>query len=175
MPDIGFPYSADPDAEILILGSMPSRISLAEKQYYAHPRNAFWPIMAKLFEFSNDLPYRQRLAELRHHHIALWDSAHRCTRAGSLDSAIRSDSVVCNDFNRFLVQHKQIRRICFNGCKAAELYRRYAYPALIDEQQQIETLTLPSTSPAHASMTFGTKLELWRQAIAFDENARNES
>ena len=44
----GFPPIASAAAHTLILGSMPSRESLARHRYYAHPRNAFWPILVEL-------------------------------------------------------------------------------------------------------------------------------
>ena len=108
MPDTAFPYSADHDAKVLILGSMPSRKSLAARQYYAHQQNAFWPIMGELFGFSTHLGYEQRLERLRENHIALWDVAHQCVRPGSMDHAIEMESVVANDFAAFLTRHPSI-------------------------------------------------------------------
>ncbi|ATX80226.1 hypoxanthine-DNA glycosylase [Mariprofundus aestuarium] len=92
MIDRGFPYSANRDAKILILGSMPSRKSIAADQYYAHPQNGFWPIMGELFGFTASLEYEERLAQLRKNGVGLWDVAHQCVRPGSLDSAIEIES-----------------------------------------------------------------------------------
>ncbi len=160
MHDTGFPYSASPDARVLILGSMPSRKSLAEVQYYAHPRNAFWPIMGALFDFDPCLDYQARLSKLRENGVALWDVAHRCVRPGSLDAAMRE--VEANDFATFLKAHPHIRAIFFNGHKAEELYRRLVLPSLTTERQRLERHLLPSTSPAHAARDFTEKLADWQ-------------
>jgi len=56
----GFAPVAGRAPRVLILGSMPSAASLAAGQYYALPRNAFWPIMGALFGAAPDLPYAQR-------------------------------------------------------------------------------------------------------------------
>lgn len=165
MLEEGFPCSAGPDAKVLILGSMPGRKSLDKQQYYAHPRNAFWPIMASLFRFSADLAYDERLEKLRSNGIALWDVAHRCVRPGSLDSAIRFPSVIINDFETFFQDHRQIRSVFFNGQKAAELYQRRVVPGLPVNSAHLPRLRLPSTSPAHAAVSFDAKLAQWQRIL----------
>jgi len=47
----GFPPLLGDQPRVLILGSMPSAASLHQQQYYGHLRNAFWPIMAALFDW----------------------------------------------------------------------------------------------------------------------------
>ena len=70
-PSRGFPPVARSDAIVLVLGSLPSSRSIAEQQYYAHPRNAFWPIMKSILGV--DGSYEERCGQLIAHRIALWD------------------------------------------------------------------------------------------------------
>lgn len=160
--DTGFTYVARADARILILGSMPSTASLAATQYYAHPRNAFWPIMGELLGFDAAIPYAERLRHLRENGVALWDVVHRCHRPGSLDASIRPDSVETNDFSAFFAGHARIRAVYFNGGTAASLYRRHVLPRLAAPWQDVPRYRLPSTSPAHAARSFADKLAAWR-------------
>lgn len=144
---------------------MPSVKSLEQQQYYAHPRNAFWPIMSALFAMENDLDYDQRCKNLINHHIAVWDVLKACQRQGSLDQHIDTNSMVINDFTLFLQQHPTIKKIVFNGAKAEQVFNRYVLPTLTEKQNAIVRLRLPSTSPAHASCSLNDKLVIWRQAL----------
>jgi TDG/mug DNA glycosylase family protein len=162
MRPTGFPPIENRLAEVLILGSFPSRRSLEKNQYYAHPRNNFWPIMGRLLDANLDVPYAKRKQILKKNRIALWDVAAAAHRPGSLDSSIVGKSVVVNDFRRFFRTHPRIRLVCFNGAKAAALYRRRGLPMLGSEYPGIRYQRLPSTSPAHAAMSFDRKLARWR-------------
>jgi len=159
----GFDDVAEADAKVLILGSMPGVESLRHAQYYAHPRNLFWSIMGEMFGFVPSLPYSERLQQLKSNQIALWDVAYQCERAGSLDSNIRSGTVIANDFALFFENHPQMAAIFFNGSKAEALYRRLVLPALPEPWQSLPLIRLPSTSPAHASMDREEKLQQWMQ------------
>ncbi|HEU4517591.1 MAG TPA: DNA-deoxyinosine glycosylase [Steroidobacteraceae bacterium] len=160
----GFPPVAGRNACILVLGSMPGEASLAAGQYYAFRHNQFWRIAGEICGFAPDAPYGRRKAALKRSRIALWDVLASCVRPGSLDSAIREDSIRVNDFAGFLAAHPGIRRVCFNGRKAEHAWRRRVLPAL-PAARKLEYRLLPSTSPAHAGMGYLAKLEAWRSAI----------
>ena len=156
-----FPPIVKKNSRTLILGSLPGQRSLQAQQYYAHPQNAFWKLIEKLFGASSPLPYKRRVKILTDHGIALWDVLAAAERPGSLDSSIVHASVRANDFEAFFRAHPQIRRVFFNGRKAEELYRRFVLPRLGSEFEELRYECLPSTSPAHAGMNFATKLERW--------------
>ncbi|MDX1539415.1 DNA-deoxyinosine glycosylase [Arsukibacterium sp.] len=160
----GLTAVARPDARLLILGSMPGAKSLQQQQYYAHPRNAFWPLMATILGFDPDLSYPARLQAMQNRCVALWDVIGYCQRQGSLDSAISAEQA--NDFGLFFKQHSEIRAIAFNGGKAWQCFRRQ----VINKQplpESLQLLQLPSTSPAHASLSFSDKLLHWQQIRSF--------
>ena len=160
-----FPPIADRNARLLILGSMPGTASLEAHQYYAHPRNAFWPIVEALWQVPRELDYSVRVAALRAAGVAVWDVLAQCRRPTSLDSDIDAASIVANDFADFFHRHPGIRFIGFNGGTAATLYRRHVLPALPQQLRDLPTVQLPSTSPAHAGRTLQQKLRLWRAAV----------
>ena len=96
-------------SRVLVLGSMPGVESLNAKQYYAHPRNAFWRIMAELLQFSVALGYEARCEALMDSGVGLWDSVRECERPGSLDSAVVDATIEANDFASLFARHGQLR------------------------------------------------------------------
>jgi TDG/mug DNA glycosylase family protein len=148
------------DARVLILGSMPGVASLAANRYYAHPHNAFWPILAELLGFDRSLSYARRAAALKKRGIAVWDVLHSCEREGSLDTRIEAESA--NDFEAFFRAHPRVTRVYFNGAKAEASFRRHVLPRL---RTALRYTRLPSTSPAHAGLPFRRKLAAWRAIL----------
>jgi len=153
----------DTAAIVLILGSMPGRASLAAGEYYAHPRNHFWPIMSELVGAHPELPYEGRLCMLKSSGIALWDVLESCIRNSSLDSHIEEASVSPNDFDYFFLRHPNIVCLFFNGVKAEQCFRRHVQPSL--KFRPLQYRRLPSTSPANAGTSYEKKLEAWRAVV----------
>ncbi|NMG30146.1 DNA-deoxyinosine glycosylase [Aromatoleum evansii] len=156
----GFPPIALPHAHTLILGSMPGAASLAAGQYYAHPRNGFWPIVCAVLGIDAALPYAERTRRFAECGYALWDVLGACRRRGSLDTDIEPASMEVNDFATFFAAHPEIARVFLNGTAAATLFRRHVAPAL---GATIACTRLPSTSPANASWSYARKLSAWQE------------
>ncbi len=151
---------------IIILGSMPGVASLEAVQYYAHPRNAFWPIMEALFGIDHGASYQVRVRELSRQPLILWDTLQACHRPGSLDSNIDVNSVHANDFPGLLQRYPEIRAILFNGATSEKYFRKLVTP-ILPKPLVIELLRMPSTSPAHAGMSFKQKLKAWRRLLDY--------
>lgn len=156
----GFPPIANAAAEVLVLGSLPGRKSLLEKKYYAHPRNAFWPVMHEIFGVTGS--YEQRCECLMRHRVAVWDVLRASVRPGSMDADIRQETAAANDIETFLGEHPCVRGIAFNGKKAAKLFQDLVPK---EHVSGLRLISLPSTSPAYAAMRFAGKLELWKSGL----------
>jgi hypoxanthine-DNA glycosylase len=143
----------DRATRVLILGSFPGEASLAARQYYAHPRNHFWPVMSAVLEEPlTELPYRARLARFRARGVGLWDIIVACERDGSLDASIRNAEH--GEIARVARAAPSLAAVCFNGQTAAR--REPAYRAA-----GYATLIMPSTSPAY-TRPLAEKLAAWR-------------
>lgn len=164
----GFAPIARADARVLLLGSLPGQKSLADHQYYAHPQNAFWPIMRELFGVNGC--YDERCMGLVTKQVAVWDVLRASVRPGSLDADIRHETAQINDFETFLKIHINIELIAFNGKKAEQLFRRMA-PSRCTEHLRL--VGLPSTSPAFASMSYARKLDAWRAGLSLVSEVDN--
>lgn len=151
---------------MLILGSMPGMKSLSEQQYYAHPQNAFWKIMAALFDASADT-YAQRVDLIKNNSLALWDVLKFCERHGSLDTRIDDATIEVNDFVAFFKKYPAVTHVFFNGAKSEREFMKRVLPTLPDKiVARLELKRLPSTSPAHAGLKLTDKLKAWKAVKA---------
>lgn len=147
------------ETTVLILGTMPGNKSIELGGYYGHSRNRFWKIISAITD--NDLPqtYTEKKALLLKTKIGIWDVAHIANRKGSLDSAIENEEP--NDLDDFIVKHKNLKVICFNGSKSEVLYDKY-----FDRKTGIKYISLPSTSPANTGIDFENICKKWRQIMS---------
>jgi len=149
---------ADADTTILILGSLPGDKSLELLEYYGHPRNRFWKIIATITQFDLPLTYTAKIELLLKTKIGTWDVAHKANRKGSLDSFIKD--VEPNNINEFIESHPNLKVIGFNGTKSQTLYDKY-----FTRKHGIKYISLPSTSPANASINFENICNKWREIL----------
>lgn len=154
------PLSA-PQMTHVVLGSLPGQASLAAHQYYAHPRNLFWPFMTELWQVPAAASYAHRVSTLAANGVGVWDVLAAAHRHGSLDAAIKAPQP--NELVAWLSGHPLVA-IGLNGTTAAQLFRRYCQPALAagGVLDHVTIVQLPSTSPANAAQRRANKLAAWR-------------
>lgn len=171
MPDSlrakGFAPLWAPHARVLILGTLPSVKSLQAQQYYGHPQNAFWPVMAALLGFDADLPYAQRCRALTQAGVAVWDVLAAAERPGSLDADIRRDTVQANSLHELALQLPQLRCLVFNGQGASKLFKQHVLLPADSPLARLPRLELPSTSPAYAAMKRDEKRARWSTLLSY--------
>lgn len=151
---------------IIILGSMPSIISINASQYYANPRNLFWMVLADLFDIDIHCSYESKVKQVQQLPIIIWDTLKSCHREGSLDSKILSTDLETNDIGALLKQFPTVQAIAFNGGASAKYFDRLIKPKL-SKDQNVELFKMPSTSPANAGMKQQLKLDIWRGLCRF--------
>ena len=159
----GLPPLLDGQTRLLVLGSFPGVASLRAQQYYGHPQNQFWKIVATLLAPHATqtaavlgLSYAERAQWLLQQGVGVWDVYAACQREGSLDAHIRNAEP--NDLQSLRIRCPALAAIAHNGgesFKHAKLTRTLGLPVY----------RLPSTSPAHASWSFARKLEAWREVF----------
>ena len=154
---VGLPPVIARHTRLVVLGSFPGAASLAARQYYAHPRNQFWPLLSALWGIDLvGLPYARRLAALRERGLGLWDVYASCHREGSLDSAI--EDAALNDLASLRRRAPALQAVAHNGGESARSMR-------LTTALGLPVVRLPSTSPANASWSFERKLAAWRAAF----------
>lgn len=164
----GLPPRIGDACRVLVLGSMPGGASLQAAQYYAHPRNRFWPVMQRVCGVPAALAYEARVAALERAGVGLWDVIGRCRRRGSLDAAIERGSEEPNAVAGLLHDRPGIAAVALNGGKAASAFRRHILPCVPAARlETLAVLALPSTSPAHAAMDLERLVQAWSPLRGF--------
>lgn len=152
---IAFAPVVDSRTRVLVLGSLPGEASLAAEQYYAHPRNQFWPIVGEVIGRNlAALAYPDRLHALLDAQIGLWDTVASARRSGSLDGAIRE--VEMAGLPDLIARLPELRAIGFNGSTSARIGRK-----ALGSNTPVTLLDLPSTSPAYCAITVTQKQQQW--------------
>ncbi len=148
-----FPSIINAHTRILFLGSFPSIASFEHSFYYAHPRNAFWPIIEEIFnvKFENNEAKKQFSLEKG---IGLWDVIASCERSNSSDTNLKN--CIPNDFRTLLKHYPNIKAIAFTGKKSYDLFSKNF------KDLEVAQVILPSTSPAHAAMTRAEKTAIYQ-------------
>jgi double-stranded uracil-DNA glycosylase len=158
-----FPPLIEAPSRVLILGTLPGDESLRQQQYYAHPRNQFWRILAEVYHVPFPETYKDRKALVLQQRLALWDVVQHGEREGSLDQAIRDATP--NDFQWLFTSYRNLRAIVFNGRKAHDLFERTVLKQpLLADLDQIPRLLMPSTSPA-ATRPLAEKIKQWSRIV----------
>ena len=148
----------DKKSKILILGTMPGPTALAKQEYYGFPGNHFWKILTQYFGITKPLKYEEKVDLLRRKKIALWDVFGSCEREGAADNAIQKAEL--NPIPELLNQYPNIQAVFLNGRTAEKIFRSKF------SSVKIPSYYLPSTSPAHAGLSYEKKYQLWSQALS---------
>ena len=164
MIDHSFSAVCDANTKLLILGSLPGKKSIAEQQYYAHPRNALWPIICSWMQMPVSLSYQERLRAALKRGLGFWDVVAEAERPGSLDSNIASSTVQYNSIDQLIQSSPNLKGIILNGGAAMTLFRRAGFDRFASERD-VDFFQLPSTSPANASMTLYEKRVAWHSVL----------
>lgn len=151
-----FPPIIDEHTRVLFLGSFPSIASFEKSFYYAHPRNAFWPILEKIFNVTLTTKEAKKKFCLEKG-IGLWDVIGSCERSNSSDANLRN--CMTNDFETLLKTYPNIKAFGFTGKTSFDLFRK-KYRGL-----EVVQILLPSTSPAHAAMKKEEKTTVYKKFL----------
>lgn len=140
------------NSEILILGSMPSKLSREKNFYYANKQNRFWKIMEELYNiiFSSN---NDKIEFLLKNKIDLWDVFKEVDIKGSSDSSIKNAKI--NNLN-IIFETANIKKIFCTGKKA--------YDFLIKNSNiKLPIIYLPSPSSANANYKLNDLIEIYAQ------------
>ncbi len=147
----------DKSSLVLILGTMPGPTALRKREYYGFSGNHFWKIIFRHFGIKRPLSYPEKINLLRKNRIALWDVFGECIREGALDQSIQKTKL--NPIPEMLKKFPNVKAILLNGRTSEKTFRTHF------EFVSIPAVYVPSTSPAHAGLSFEQKYRIWAKVL----------
>jgi hypoxanthine-DNA glycosylase len=161
LPKRSFAAVADERTRVVIFGSLPGDVSLAQGQYYAQPTNQFWRLMQAVIGVPLvGEPYPLRLERLLTAGVGLWDVIAAAHRVGSLDAQIRGHRE--NDLHALIATLPALRALAFNGGASFKIGRKQ-----LGDAGPHPVVALPSSSAAYCAMSFDAKRSEWMGLRAF--------
>ena len=153
-----FPPISHKGIKVLILGTLPGDRSLRTGEYFAHPGNRFWKILASITRSPFPKTYPAKLDLLHRNSIGVWNVLQQAERKGSLDHAIRNETP--NDLSAFISAHEELEVIAFDGLKPAAFYDKY-----FERRKDLRYLTLPGCSAANARYDLEALCGKWEELL----------
>lgn len=147
----------DMESEILILGSLPSDVSIKKQAYYQNKSyNDFWNLMHDIYGKGDDSK-----KFLLDNHIALWDCLAAANREGNLDKKI-SGGKRPNKIPELLEKYSKIHKIIINGkTTTKKIFNRYFNEL---RNKKVDIIFLPSSSHC-CTMYYEEKLNEWKNKL----------
>lgn len=153
----GLSASIDQNSAVLILGTLPGRMSLTYGKYYADPSNKFWDILFIACGEKIDKTDQGKKRLLEKYHIALWDILASAVRKTSNDKDISDETP--NNLPLFLSQYPNIKLLIFHSNDAYKYFKRFFKNAAVPY------ICVSSPSGQNRKST-ETKAEEWRAALS---------
>lgn len=119
----GLPAHIDPNSVVLILGTLPGRMSLALGKYYADPSNKFWDILFMACGEKVDKSDEAKENLLKKYHVALWDVLDSAIRDTSSDKDLMDEKP--NDLPQCLTDYPNIKLLLFHSKDAYKYFKRF--------------------------------------------------
>jgi hypoxanthine-DNA glycosylase len=159
------------ESEILILGTFPSIKSFENKFYYSHPKNQFWDILSVIFNEQKPKTKEEKIAFLKKHKIALWDTFCECKRKQGNSRDDNLEIIKPCDIINLLKQYPNIKKIAVTSRTAEKIIKKHFLNTNSKDNNSSfsilhsQLIYLPSPSPLNARLKFQEKVNIWKKLL----------
>jgi hypoxanthine-DNA glycosylase len=146
----------DKNTKTLILGSLPSDISIEKQEYYANKSNDFWKLLSSAFNVEiSTLSYKDKINFLLKNKIGLWDVFETSIRDGSMDKDMKEN--ILNNFDDILSICPNLEKVCFNGVLSFKNSKQLEF-------LNLKLIGLPSSSGANRRNNV-ERFDIWKNNL----------